>query len=104
MSYCERFYNRQFITREKSNHQILEHLEMLLKAYFQNRDLASKGLPTVQDVAEKLNVSSSYLGTLLRTQAGQSTAIHSQQIDRESQRKAVNNKFIYWRNCLRIGF
>ena len=76
LSYSERFYNRQFITREKANHQILERLEKLLTDYFNNDDLATKGLPSVQYVSEELNVSQSYLGSLLRALTGQNTQQH----------------------------
>ncbi len=57
LSYSERFYNRQFITRKIANHDILNRLENILNEYFNNDDLSGKGLPTVQYVAEKLNTS-----------------------------------------------
>jgi len=76
LNYSDRFYNRQFITREKSNHQILELLEKLLIDYFNSEDLFSKGLPTVHSVAAQLNVSPSYLGSLLRLLTNQSTQQH----------------------------
>ncbi|REC62332.1 AraC family transcriptional regulator [Chryseobacterium pennae] len=88
LNYSERFYNRQFITREKANHQLLERLEILLTNYFKSDDLISEGLPTVQYVAEKLNVSPSYLGNLLRTLTGQNTQqhIHDKLIERAKER------------------
>jgi len=76
LSYSERFYNRQFITREKANHQILGRLEKLLTDYFNSDDLAIKGLPSVQYVSAELNVSPSYLGSLLRAITGRSTQQH----------------------------
>ena len=76
LSYSERFYNRQFITREKTNHQILERLEKLLTDYFSSDDLVIKGLPSVQYVSKELNVSQSYLGSLLRVLTGQNTQQH----------------------------
>lgn len=93
LSYCERFYHRQFLTREKSNHQILGRLEKLLTDYFNSDDLISKGLPTVQYVAEKLNVSSGYLGSLLRTQTGQNTQqhIHNKLIEIAKEKLATTN-------------
>ncbi|WP_346068301.1 helix-turn-helix domain-containing protein [Sphingobacterium siyangense] len=72
LNYAERFYHRQFLTREKANHQILEQLEDLLDTYFA-QEITENGLPSVQFVAEKLNVSSSYLGNLLRVLTGQYT-------------------------------
>lgn len=76
LSYCERFYHRQFITREKASHQILERLEKLLDNYFNDDDLISKGLPTVHYVAEKLNISPGYLSSLLKVLTGQNTQQH----------------------------
>ncbi|MEL6987245.1 MAG: AraC family transcriptional regulator [Bacteroidota bacterium] len=34
LNYSERFYQRQFLTRKKSNHKILDRLEELLEDYF----------------------------------------------------------------------
>jgi AraC-like DNA-binding protein len=76
LNYSERFYQRQFITRRISTHQILERLESILTEYFSSDDLAQKGLPTVQFIAETLNISSSYLSSLLKTLTGQSTQQH----------------------------
>jgi len=76
LTYSERFYNRQFITREKSNHQILNRLEDILTKYFNGDSLAKKGLPTVQFIAEALNISPNYLSDLLKVLTGQSTQQH----------------------------
>jgi AraC-like DNA-binding protein len=76
LSYAERFYNRQFITREKSNHQILDRLEKLLTDYFRDDDLAVKGLPTVQYISDHLNISPTYLRNLLKSLTGQNTQQH----------------------------
>lgn len=75
LNYTERFYERQFITRKISNHKILTRLEEVLDEYF-NSDLSGRGLPTVQLVADKLNVSPGYLSGLLKTLTGQSTQQH----------------------------
>jgi AraC family transcriptional regulator, transcriptional activator of pobA len=76
LTYGERFYQRQFITRKIANHRILERLEDMLTAWFKEDGLAQKGLPTVQWVAESLNVSPNYLSGLLKTLTGQSTQQH----------------------------
>ncbi len=93
LSYSERFYNRQFITREKANHQILERLEKLLADYFNSDDLAIRGLPSVQYVSQELNVSPSYLGNLLRTVTGQSTQqhIHDKLIEKAKEKLSTTN-------------
>jgi AraC family transcriptional activator of pobA len=75
-TYAQRFYERQFITRKITNHKILERLEAVLANYFNNQDLLSKGLPTVQEVADSLHVSSKYLGSLLKQLTGLTTQQH----------------------------
>lgn len=76
LTYAERFYHRQFLTREITNHQVLDRLEDLLTEYFNGDALAVKGPPTVQYVAETLNVSPNYLSVLLKVLTGQSTQQH----------------------------
>ena len=76
LHYADRFYHRQFLTREKANHEVLERLETLLQAHFNSADLPERGLPTVQYVAERLHLSPKYLGNLLRVLTGQNTQQH----------------------------
>ena len=76
LNYADRFYHRQFITRKITNHQVLNRLEDTLTAYFAGDTLAKRGLPTVQYIAGKLNVSPGYLSGLLKTLTGQSTQQH----------------------------
>jgi len=76
LNYADRYYHRQFITREKSNHQIIERVETLLTRYFNSHDLLSRGLPTVAYLANELNISPKYLSTLLKVLTGQNTQQH----------------------------
>jgi AraC family transcriptional activator of pobA len=76
LNYSERFYQRQFITRKISNHRILSSLETLLADYFNSEDLITKGLPSVQHIADQLNLSPSYLTGLLKVLTGQNTQQH----------------------------
>ena len=93
LSYAERFYNRQFITREKNNHHILEHLEKLLNSHFADDNLILKGLPTVQFIAEKLNISPNYLSRLLKTLTGQTTQqhIHDKLIEKAKEKLSITD-------------
>jgi AraC-type DNA-binding domain-containing proteins len=93
LNYSERFYNRQFITREKSNHQVLDRLEKLLSDYFNSDDLVTKGLPTVEHIAERLNTSPKYLSSLLKVLTGQSTQqhIHDKLIDKAKEKLATTD-------------
>jgi AraC-like DNA-binding protein len=76
LTYGERFYQRQFITRKIAHHQLLNRLEDLLNSYFNSDALARQGLPTVTYIAENLNISPGYLSSLLKTLTGQSTQQH----------------------------
>ncbi len=78
LKYCDRFYNRQFLTRKKANNDLLSRLEALLDDEFKNDKLAEKGIPTVQFVASELHLSPNYLSDMLRVQTGQTTQQHIQ--------------------------
>ena len=93
LNYSERFYQRQFITRKINNHQILERLEAILEDYFNIDDLASKGLPTVQEIANKLNLSPNYLSGVLKAITGQTTQqhIHNKLIDKAKKKLSTTD-------------
>lgn len=93
LNYAERFYHRQFITRKITNHQILDRLENILEEYFTSGDLIKKGLPSVHDIAARLNVSSNYLSGLLKVLTGQSTQqhIHEKLIEKAKEKLSTTD-------------
>lgn len=94
LNYANRFYNRQFITRKPVHHDLLQKLETLLDSYFSDED--KKGIPTVKEVADQLNVSADYLSDVLRTHTGQNTQqhIHSKLIERAKELLTTSNMTI----------
>lgn len=72
LNYCIRFYDRQFITREKVNSSILGKFENLLNNYFLSDKPQNIGLPSVSDCAKELNLSAGYFGDLIKKETGQS--------------------------------
>ena len=76
LNYSNRFYHRQFITRQKASSDLLVKLEDLLTAYFDRQNESQSGLPTVKYVSDKLNVSPNYLSDMLRTLTGQNAQQH----------------------------
>ena len=93
LGYCERFYQRQFITRAKTNHQILAKVESILENYFNDDNLIDKGTPTAQYLAEQLHLSPNYLGSLLKSLTGNSTQthIHEKLIEKAKEKLSTTN-------------
>ncbi|RFS15662.1 AraC family transcriptional regulator [Emticicia sp. C21] len=93
LGYCERFYQRQFITRSKTNHQILAKFETILENYFNSENLIEKGTPTAQYLAEQLNLSPNYLGSLLKSLTGNSTQtlIHEKLVEKAKEKLSTTN-------------
>ena len=91
--HADRFYHRQFLTRKITNHKILDHMEELITEYFNSDDLVNKGLPTVQHIAEALNVSPNYLSDLLKVLTGQSTQqhIHDKLIEKAKEKLSITD-------------
>ncbi|WP_417359077.1 helix-turn-helix domain-containing protein [Galbibacter sp.] len=79
LNYAQRFYNRQFITRQITNHQVLDILEVWLDNYFKSDQVVLDGLPSVQRISDELHMSSNYLSSLLKSLTGQSTKQHIHQ-------------------------
>lgn len=76
LSYCNRFYARQFITRKKVSSDLLVKFEIILKEYFNEDNAETAGLPTVQYFADHLFVSANYLNDMLKNLTGQTTQQH----------------------------
>lgn len=72
LNYCVRFFDRQFITRENINKDILNRFENLLTDYFESNLPQIGGLPSVAYFAEKMNLSANYFGDLLKKETGKS--------------------------------
>lgn len=70
LSYCQRFYDRQFITREVMHKNITAKFDNLLNSYYQNGRLQQEGLPTVAYCAGKLCLSYKYFGDLVKKETG----------------------------------
>ena len=78
LDYCLRFYDRQFITRENSNKDILTRFENIVDDYFSSGASEENGMLSVQYCADKLCISAGYLGDLLRKETGMSALKHIQ--------------------------
>ena len=66
LKYCNRFYDRQFITREHVNEGILVKFEDILNTYLKSEKLQNEGIPTLTYFADQLNLSTNYFGDLVK--------------------------------------
>ena len=91
LTYANRFYKRQFLTRKTVHSDLLQQLEEILVNCFSSERLLSQGIPTVQYLAQRLHVSPSYLSDLLRTLTGQSAQqhIHDKLIEQAKEKLAT---------------
>jgi len=76
LNYCCRYYGRQFITRKSTNIDVVSKVENILKGYFENEEKRNDRIPSVKDLANKVNLSPSYLSDLLKRETGLNAQDH----------------------------
>ena len=79
LNFCQRFYNRQFLTRKLENSDILMRFNSLLQDYYEKGIQFTLGLPTVQYCANELCMSSNYFGDLIKKTTGDTASNHIRQ-------------------------
>ena len=96
LNHCQRFYDRQFITRENINKDILVRFENLLSDYFESDQPQTVGLPSVQYVADRLHLSPNYFGDLIKKETGKSAqeSIQLFVIEKAKERLYDENKTV----------
>ena len=72
LNYSTRFYERQFITRNNVNRDVLAGFERLLGDYFAGDRPERDGVPSVRWCAEQLHLSANYFGDLVKKETGKS--------------------------------
>lgn len=71
--HIDRYYNRQFLTRKNISNDTLSKMEEILNDYF-NSEINQ--LPTVQYIADQLNLTPTYLSDLLKNLTGLTAQQH----------------------------
>ncbi len=96
LNLCSRFYDRQFITREFANKDVLSKFEGLLDTYFYSSKSIYWGLPSVAYFAKELNLSPKYFGDLMKKITGNSAQdyIHLKLIDIAKEKVLDTSKSI----------
>lgn len=72
LDYCMRFYERQFITRQDLNLNVLAKFEKLIDNYLDAGLAATDGVPSVKYFADKICLSPNYFGDLVKKETGKS--------------------------------
>ena len=73
LNYAERFYTRQFRTRDSVESDVVTRFQSILHEHFENE---SNKLITANDIASQLAMSAHYLSDLLRNLTGMNTQQH----------------------------
>ena len=76
LKYSERFYDRQFLTRTNHNKDFVTQFEKYLRKYFNSEELVLKGIPSVTQCGNALNMSGHYLSDLLKIETGKTAKEH----------------------------
>lgn len=94
LNHCERFYDRQFVTREQPNRDLLARFERLLADHFSSDKARAAGLPSVQLCADKLCLSANYFGDLIKKSTGRSAQEYIQNavVDRIKEQLRESDK------------
>ena len=91
LNYCMRFYERQFVTREELNNDVLARFEQLLNEYWDSGEAKIYGLPTVKYFADKICLSPNYFGDLIKSVTGKSAQERIQSKIIEMSKEAILN-------------
>ena len=78
LKYANRFYERQFLNRKELSNDLLEQFNEQLDHYFVSGQLQEKGIPGIDQIAEKMSVSQRYLSDTLKKETGKTTTEHLQ--------------------------
>lgn len=93
LTYANRFYKRQFITRKAVNSDLLQTLEDILDEYFNSNKTLSGGTPTVKYLSEQINTSPNYLSDMIRSLTGQNalSLIHQKIVEKAKEKLSTTS-------------
>jgi AraC family transcriptional activator of pobA len=76
LKYAQRFYKRQFINRSEISGKTVTKFYTELDTYVARGFLDTKGLPSVQYMADRLHLSAGYLTDILKQESGKTALEH----------------------------
>ena len=76
LKYIQRFYERQFTHRSEFSNDLLDRFNGQMEDYLGSGALEESGIPNIEQIAEKLQVSQRYLSDTLKKETGKTTTEH----------------------------
>lgn len=104
LEHCQRFYNRQFLTRRIANNDILSRFEQLLKDYYRYGLQHEHGLPSIQYCADALCMSANYLGDVIKKASGDTAGSHIRRIVVQEAKNRLASGMTISETAYDIGF
>ncbi|MCP4520579.1 MAG: helix-turn-helix transcriptional regulator [Cytophagales bacterium] len=83
LKYSDRFYKRQFLHRKEFSSDLSSQVDDILRRHFEQNTLREGGVPSIELLAEELNVTARYLSDSLKVETGKTALeyIHLYLID-----------------------
>ncbi|MBU2998118.1 helix-turn-helix transcriptional regulator [Cellulophaga baltica] len=105
LNYANRFYKRQFLTRKEVNITMLQNVDEILEAYFNEQKPLEIGLPSVNYLANCLHITPGYLSDMLRSFTGLNAQqhIHNKLIEKAKLRLS-NTELSVGEIAFQLGF
>lgn len=105
LSYVNRFYKRQFITRKVVNNDVLQKTETILDHYLNDQESMHQGLPTVQYLSDQLNISPGYLSDVLRSVIGKNTQQYiREKVTEKAKERLISTELTVAEIAYELGF
>lgn len=104
LDFCQRFYDRQFVTRRVVNTDLLIQFQTILKEYFASETQLEHGLPTIQYIAERMHLSPSYVGDLVKRTTGTNASKYIQRLVVQESKNLLASGLSISETAYRMGF
>lgn len=104
LRFCQRFYNRQFLTRKLENTDVLARFQSVLAEYFKAGLQEQNGLPSIQYIADKLCMSPNYLGDLIKRATGETAGVHIRAYAVQEAKNALGAGLSVSETAYKLGF
>lgn len=104
LNFCQRFYDRQFLTRKIDNTDLLSRFHSELNDYFSSDLQLHQGIPTIQYMADRLCLSPSYLGDLIKRTTGTNASKYIQRLMIQKAKNLLSSGLSISETAYGLGF